>query len=67
MPMTKRCENCGGKISLLQKTTVWRMGRAVLKEMETYQPYRCKRCGYEGRIKKEKSKKRIKLGDFIDK
>lgn len=44
---TIRCPNCNGKIVPLKILSVFRIGKKSLKHVETYQPYRCKRCKKE--------------------
>lgn len=51
MPTIKRCPKCNGKSVPLQKMALLEMKRASLKYIETYQPYRCKRCKHEWREK----------------
>ncbi len=44
---SKRCPHCNGKLVALQKRGVFKVGRNSLLHMETYQPFRCKRCKKE--------------------
>ena len=46
-----RCPYCNGKAVLLKKLSVFKIRRKSLAHLENYQPYRCKKCKKEFRLK----------------
>jgi DNA-directed RNA polymerase subunit RPC12/RpoP len=46
-----RCPECNGKAVPLQKLSEFKVEYDALIHIETYQPYRCKRCKKEFKLK----------------
>jgi len=49
-----RCPDCNGKAVPLKKMITFEVGRKSIIHPETYQPYRCKKCKKEFKLKNGK-------------